>query len=78
MPRLDTAVADAARNVRSALLPADGPALATAVADATAQARTVLDHAWQDLRDRASRQRNATPRPPTTAQPTTAQRKATP
>lgn len=77
MPRLDNAVTDAARNVRSALLPTDGPALAAAVADATAQARAVVDRAWQDLRDRASRQRNATPRPPTTAQPTTAQRKAT-
>jgi hypothetical protein len=83
IPRLDAAVADAARTVSSTLLPTDGPALAVAVADATARARTVLDHAWQDLRDRAARQRNATPRgptaaPPTAARPAGAHRKGTP
>jgi hypothetical protein len=61
--RIDGAVLDAGRAVRGALTPNLGPDLAAAAAGATKNARAVFDGAWQDLRDRAARQRSATRQP---------------
>ena len=58
--RIDGAVVDAARAVRTSLTVDGGHAdLGAAAAGATRNARVVLDTAWQDLRDRAARQRSA-------------------
>jgi hypothetical protein len=42
------------------MIPSPIDRLAVAMADATATVRRSLDGAWQDLRDRATRQRSAT------------------